>query len=212
MVLRGVIISVLSLNQATLGWGFPPLERQVTLIMSPWLIAPDMSPCICGSPGGSADNFSYYSQAGTLGRCRVARPRCQVLPQQKTIKYLSFDQNCVASTQETDIGGNWICKAKSRWNPIKSQLLLYWTGAATHNRRRGRFSSPGRRLSGEPGAPPRSGWSGRCPPGWRGTWGCWWCPRCPPRSSSARWTPRWSTLNINRFYLSSLSLSQSACS
>ena len=51
----------LSLNQATLGWGLPPLERQVTLIMSPWLIDPDMSPRICGSPGGSKSNLSKAS-------------------------------------------------------------------------------------------------------------------------------------------------------
>ena len=70
MVLRGVIISELSLNQATLGWGLPPLERQVTLIMSPWLIDPDMSPCSWGSPGGSEDNVSYYSHFSTLTRWR----------------------------------------------------------------------------------------------------------------------------------------------
>ena len=127
MVLRGFIISVLSLNQATLGWGLPPLERHVTLIMSPWLIDPDMSPCIWGSPGGSADNLSYYSQFFTLTRRVETQVECWVSPShfstQNNQTAPSFDQNCVASTQESD-GSNWICKRRSKWTAAVHQLTI----------------------------------------------------------------------------------------
>ena len=60
-----------------------------------------MSPCICGSPGGSGGNLSLlqsYSHFNILGV--ETQVECAV---EKTIKYLSFDQNCVASTEESDM-------------------------------------------------------------------------------------------------------------
>ena len=107
--------------------------------------------------------------------------------------------------------------AKEDRNEILEKVWpCYWScsssrSSVTHNRRRGQSSSPWRRPSWEPGVPQHSGWSGRCPLGGPGTWGCWSCPRSPPRSSSARWTPRWSTLKINRLYMPLLFLSLSLC-
>ena len=87
---------------------------------------------------------------------------------------------------------------------LQKKIEMNCWSALTHNRRRGQSSSPWLRPASAPGVPQRSEQSDRCPQAGPGTWGCWWCPRSPLRSSSARWRPRWSTLKINRLYSLSL--------